>query len=62
MHISRLRLLSLEIYKTFNDLNPSFMKEIFFKLEPLTIHHEIQTILLITAQIKLLSAQTVLGF
>ena len=29
MHLSRLRSLSLEIFKTLNDLNPSFMKDIF---------------------------------
>ena len=31
MNICRLRYLCIEIYKTFNDLNPSFMKEIFEK-------------------------------
>ena len=29
MYVSRLRSLSLEIFKTLNDLNPSFMKDIF---------------------------------
>ena len=29
MHVSRLRSLSLEIFKTLNDLNPSFMTDIF---------------------------------
>ena len=29
MHVSRLRVLSFEIFKTLNDLNPSFMKDIF---------------------------------
>ena len=28
MNIRRLRFLCIEIYKTLNDLNPSFMKEI----------------------------------
>ena len=31
MNIRRLRCLCIEIYKTLNDLNPSFMKEIFEK-------------------------------
>ena len=31
MNIRRLRFLCIEIYKTVNDLNPSFMKEIFEK-------------------------------
>ena len=29
MNVRRLRTLCLEIYKTFNDLNPSFMNNIF---------------------------------
>ncbi len=29
MHVSRLRTLSLEIFKTLNDLNPPFMRDIF---------------------------------
>ena len=29
MHVSRLRSLSIEIFKTLNGLNPSFMKDIF---------------------------------
>ena len=29
MHVKRLRLLCVEIYKTINNLNPSFMKQIF---------------------------------
>ena len=29
MHVSRLRSLSLEIFKTLHNLNPSFMKDIF---------------------------------
>ena len=31
MNIHRLRCLCIEIYKTLNNLNPSFMKEIFEK-------------------------------
>ena len=31
MKIRRLRFFCIEIYKTFNDLNPSLMKEIFEK-------------------------------
>ena len=31
MNIHRLRLLCIEIYKTLNDLNPSFMKKTFEK-------------------------------
>ena len=31
MNIRRLRCICIEIYKTLNDLNPSFMKEIFEK-------------------------------
>ena len=33
MNIRRLRCLCVEIYKTLNDLNPSFMKETFEKRE-----------------------------
>ena len=33
MTTSRLRTLCLEIYKTLNDLNPSYMKDIFKKRE-----------------------------
>ena len=29
MHVSRLRSLSIEIYKTMKDLNPTFMKDLF---------------------------------
>ena len=29
MNVKRLRFLCVEIYKTFNNLNPSFMKQIF---------------------------------
>ena len=29
VHVSRLRSLSLEIFKNLNDLNPSFMKDVF---------------------------------
>ena len=31
MNIRRVRFLCIEIYKTLNDLNPSFMKELFKK-------------------------------
>ena len=62
MHVSRLRSLSLEIFKTLHDLNPSFMKDIF-KLEPQTpnLELEILMILLIISQIKFLSVQTILS-
>ena len=36
MEVKRLRTLALEILKTFNNLNPDYMKEIFFKIANLT--------------------------
>ena len=36
MEVKRLRTLALEIFKTFNNLNPDYMKEIFFKITNLT--------------------------
>ena len=36
MEVKRLRNLALEIFKTLNDLNPEYMKEIFYKTTNLT--------------------------
>ena len=36
MEVKRLRTLALEILKTLNNLNPDYMKEIFFKTTNLT--------------------------
>ena len=36
MEVKRLRTLALEIFKTLNNLNPDYMKEIFFKTTNLT--------------------------
>ena len=36
MQVERLRTLALEIFKTLNNLNPVYMKEIFFKTTNLT--------------------------
>ena len=36
MEVKRLRTLALEIFKTLNNLNPGYMKEIFFKTANLT--------------------------
>ena len=40
MNIRRLRCLCIEIYKTLNDLNPSFMKEIFEKWDDNRVTHD----------------------
>ena len=40
MNIRRLRCLFIEIYKTLNDLNPSFMKEIFEKRDENRVTHD----------------------
>ena len=40
MNKRRLRFLSIEIYKTLNDLNPSFMKEIFEKWDDNRVTHD----------------------
>ena len=36
MEVKRLRKLALEIFKTLNNLNPEYMKEIFYKTTNLT--------------------------
>ena len=36
MEVKRLRKLALEILKTFNNLNPEYMKEVFYKTTNLT--------------------------
>ena len=40
MEVKRLRTLAIEIFKTLNNLNPSFMKDIFFR-SPYASHKEL---------------------
>ncbi len=42
LHIRRLRIISTEVFKSLNNLNPSFMKEMFIVLKKLVIISEIQ--------------------
>ena len=42
MEVKRLRILAIEIFKTLNNQNPSFMREIFYRSP--SVSHKKQTI------------------
>ena len=52
MEVKRLRTLALEVFKTLNNMNPEYMKEIFHKAA-FTIHRPLNLELTKTIQINM---------
>ena len=56
MEIKRLRCLAMEVFKTVNDLNPYYMKEIFSKTTNLHIDHLKQTLIRILKTMEVIAS------